>query len=51
VHQKFRADRVGGDACFVRGRGEDEFRSFTPDDERALHDSFVRYGRERFWDL
>jgi len=51
VHQKFRADRVGGDACFVRGRGEDDYRPFTAADEVALHDSFVGYGRERFWDL
>jgi len=51
VHQKFRADRVGGDACFVRPRGDDAFRPFTAADEDALHESFVRYGRERFWDL
>jgi len=51
VHQKFRADRVGGDACFVRGRGEDDYRPFTAADEAALHESFVGYGRERFWDL
>jgi fatty-acyl-CoA synthase len=51
VHQKFRADRVGGDACFVRGRGEDDYGPFTAADEAALHESFVRYGRERFWDL
>jgi fatty-acyl-CoA synthase len=51
VHQKFRADRVGGDACFSRGRGDDSFRPFTAADEDALHESFVRYGRERFWDL
>jgi fatty-acyl-CoA synthase len=51
VHQKFRADRVGDDACFVRGRGEDDYRPFTAADEAALHESFVRYGRERFWDL
>jgi fatty-acyl-CoA synthase len=51
VHQKWRADRVGGDPVFVRDRGEPAYRAFTPDDERALHDSFVRYQRERFWDL
>jgi fatty-acyl-CoA synthase len=51
VHQKFRADRVSGDACFVRLRGEAEYRPFTAADEDALHASFVRYGRERFWDL
>jgi fatty-acyl-CoA synthase len=51
VHQKFRADLVNGDSCFVRGRGEDDYRLFTEADEKALHDSFVHYGRERFWDL
>jgi fatty-acyl-CoA synthase len=51
VHQKFRRDRVGVDELFVRTRGEDEYRAFTDDDERALRESFVRYQRERFWDL
>ena len=41
VHQKFRPDRVGGDALYVRERG----------DAAALHGSFRRYQRERFWDL
>jgi len=26
VHQKFRADRMGGDACFLRERGEAVYR-------------------------
>jgi fatty-acyl-CoA synthase len=51
VHQKFRADRLNGDECHVRERGETEFRPFTPTDEAVLHASFERYGRERFWDL
>jgi fatty-acyl-CoA synthase len=51
VHQKFRADRINGDECHVRERGETEFRPFTKTDEDVLHASFVRYGRERFWDL
>ncbi len=51
VHQKWRADRVDGDAVFVRLRGDDGYRPFTSDDERALHDSFVQSQRERFWDL
>jgi len=51
VSQKFRADRMGGDDCYVRERGETEFRPFTPTDEAVLHRSFVHYGRERFWDL
>ena len=51
VHQKFRHDRMNGDECFVRGRGEAEFRAFTEADEAELHASFERYARERFWDL
>ncbi|HEU5301509.1 MAG TPA: AMP-binding protein [Acidimicrobiia bacterium] len=51
VHQKWRSDRVDGDAVFVRGRGEAAYRPFTPDDEAALHASFVQQQRERFWDL
>jgi fatty-acyl-CoA synthase len=51
VHQKWRADRVGGDVVYTRGRGESTYRSFEPADEAALHDSFVRHGRDRFWDL
>jgi fatty-acyl-CoA synthase len=51
VHQKFRRDRTNGDPCFVRLRGEDAFRPFTDADEAALYESFVRYARERFWDL
>jgi fatty-acyl-CoA synthase len=51
VHQKFRHDRLGGDECFVRGRAELDYGPFTEADEAALHESFVRAGRERFWDL
>jgi fatty-acyl-CoA synthase len=51
VHQKWRSDQVGGDAVYVRGRGEPAYRAFTTDDERDLHASFVRYKRDRFWDL
>jgi fatty-acyl-CoA synthase len=51
VHQKWRADQVGGDPVFVRTRGESAYRAFTADDERELHASFVRYKRDRFWDL
>jgi fatty-acyl-CoA synthase len=50
-HQKFRADRIDGDAIWVRGRNESAYRQFTNDDEKALHDAFVAQGRERFWDL
>jgi fatty-acyl-CoA synthase len=51
VHQKIRSDRTGDDPVFVRGRGEPVYRPFDEDDERALHNSFVKHGRERFWDL
>jgi fatty-acyl-CoA synthase len=51
VHQKFRADRTGGDRVFVRGRGEARYRPFTADDEIQLRGSFGANGRERFWDL
>jgi hypothetical protein len=36
---------------YVRNRGDAVYRPFTDDDERALHESFVRSQRERFWDL
>ena len=51
VRQKFRRDLVGGDPLYVRARGEPVYRELTAQDERALHESFVRHGRERFWDL
>ena len=51
VHQKFRADRVGGDVVWVRGRGEDSYRPFTSEDEAALQRTFAAAGRDRFWDL
>ncbi|MCU1464878.1 MAG: Acyl-CoA synthetase (AMP-forming)/AMP-acid ligase [Actinomycetia bacterium] len=51
VQQKFRHDLVGADELYHRPRGEAEYRPFTADDERALYESFVRYQRERFWDL
>ena len=51
VHQKFRADRTGGDPIWIRGRGEDVYRLFTADDEKALHLRFGESGRDRFWDL
>ena len=51
VHEKWRADRTGGDEIWVRARGDDAYRRFTGADEQALHDSFVAYDRERFWDL
>jgi fatty-acyl-CoA synthase len=51
VHQKWRSDQVGGDTVYVRARGAPAYRPFTADDERDLRESFVRYQRDRFWDL
>jgi fatty-acyl-CoA synthase len=51
AREKFRHDRVAGDALFVRGRGEATYRPFTEADEDALRASFAHYERERFWDL
>jgi fatty-acyl-CoA synthase len=51
VHQKWRSDQVGGDNVYMRARGEPAYRPFTTDDERELRESFVRYKRDRFWDL
>jgi len=50
-HEKFRRDRIGDDAVWVRERGDASYRRFTADDERALYDAFVASGRERFFDL
>ena len=51
VHQKFRADRCGGDRIYVRERHDERYRPFTPSDESELRASFERHQRERFWDL
>jgi len=51
VHEKWRRDRVHGDAVYVRGRGDEVYSPLTAEDEAALHESFVHYQRERFWDL
>lgn len=51
VHQKFRSDRVGGDAVWVRERGDAAYRPFTAADEAVLRQRFIDAGRERFWDL
>ncbi len=50
-HQKFRADRCGGDPVLVRLRGENVFRPFTVADEARLRIAFEAAGRERFWEL
>jgi fatty-acyl-CoA synthase len=51
VHEKFRAERVGGDPVHVRDRGADAYRRFTDEDEDALRQAFEAGGRSRVWDL
>jgi fatty-acyl-CoA synthase len=51
VHEKFRADRVGGDPVLTRGRGEDRYRPFGPEEESALYGAFLASGRVQAWDL
>jgi len=51
VHEKFRSDRVAGDAVYIRGREDDVYRSFTSEDEAALRLAFETSGRDRAWDL
>ena len=52
VHQKFRPDRVGGDALFVRSRASRPLPTVRrPTTRRRCTRAFVAAGRERFWDL
>ncbi|HEY2814729.1 MAG TPA: AMP-binding protein [Acidimicrobiales bacterium] len=51
VRQKYRRDLCGDDRLWVRNRGDDSYRPFGDDDERALHDALERAGRGRFWEL
>ena len=51
VRQKYRRDLCGDDSLYVRDRGADSYRTFTNDDEAALHAVLERAGRGRFWDL
>jgi hypothetical protein len=51
AHEKFRADRVGSDAVFVRQRGDDAYRSFGQADESSLREQFECNGRTEVWDL
>src|SRR3982751_1317754 len=48
-HEKFRLDRVGADAVFVRGRGASAYEKL--DDDSVIAAEFAKHGRERFWDL
>ncbi|MEO6468329.1 MAG: AMP-binding protein [Acidimicrobiia bacterium] len=51
VHEKWRSDRIAGDAIFVRARSDLSYRPFTGADEVALCASFDHHQRTRFWDL
>ena len=51
AHEKFRSDRVHGDAVYLRNRGEEAFRLFVQEDESRLRDDFASQGRRTVWDL
>jgi fatty-acyl-CoA synthase len=51
VHEKFRTDRTIGDRLWQRTKGASAFEPFGDKDAEALKQEFVKYGRERFWDL
>jgi fatty-acyl-CoA synthase len=51
AYEKFRSDRVHGDAVYLRGPGEQQFRLFGEEDESSLRDAFTSHGRRAAWDL
>jgi fatty-acyl-CoA synthase len=51
AHEKFRSDRVHGDAVYLRARGEQQFRLFGEEDESSLRGAFTSHGRRAAWDL
>ena len=51
AHEKFRSDRVHGDAVYLRPRGEEQLRLFGVEDESSLRDAFTSHGRRAAWDL
>ena len=51
AHEKFRSDRVHGDAVYLRARGEGHFRLFGQEDESSLRVAFTSHGRPGAWDL
>ena len=51
AHEKFRSDRVHGDAIYLRPRDENAFRSFGVEEEASLRESFVSHGRLAAWEL
>jgi fatty-acyl-CoA synthase len=51
VHEKFRADRTGGDTVYVRARGADRYTPFDAGAEARLRAAFDEAGRRAAWDL
>jgi fatty-acyl-CoA synthase len=51
THEKFRTDRVHGDAVYLRTRGDQYFHRFGEEEELALRDAFTSHGRHGAWDL
>jgi len=51
VSDKYRPDRTGGDAIWVRDRGAAAFRRFDDTDAKTVYDDLSAAGRARFWDL
>ena len=51
AHEKFRSDRVHGDAIYLRARDENAFRLFGVEDESSLREAFISHGRLAAWDL
>ena len=51
ARDRFRLERVGDDALWVREPGDPAYRRFGPADEAALRERFHTKGRDRFWDL
>ncbi len=51
AHEKFRSDRVHGDAVYLRRRGDEQFRLFGKEEESSLRDAFTSHGRRAAWDL
>lgn len=51
VHEKYRPDRTGADAVWVRPRGAGAFEPFGASQAEDIHQELAAAGRERFWDL
>ena len=51
AHEKYRPDRVGGDALWVRRRADPAYRPFGEAEADELRRKLVDNGRAGFWDL